>query len=143
MCGRVNIGNHQYAHYSRFKHNTRTGLVEGTWGIGDAYNARLENISRTWRELQNNRGIFVVDGFYEKNEYIHATNKTPLYLATLYNDRNDFVVVTRDSQHSIEFIHHRMPLLVPIDNPNQWINEGIPNLSDYELSIYGYEHQLH
>lgn len=131
MCGRLNIRGRVYYPGSTFDHQSINGMIRGSWSIGQAYNARIENIDKTWRWIQNNRGVIQVNGFYESGKYIHMIN---MNLATLYNDDHNFVIITRPSQSSISNIHHRMPLI--IENIDDWIRRGITHADkNFHLNI--------
>jgi putative SOS response-associated peptidase YedK len=140
MCGRINIDKKIYYPGQRFYYNTHKGVVVGTWGIGQAYNARIENIATTWNKIQDNRGLLSVNGFYEKEEFVqpfyecHKLSSNKLLLATLYDDDNNFVIITRPAQSSMMKIHHRMPLL--IDDGDKWLEHGIMDYTkEFNLAV--------
>jgi putative SOS response-associated peptidase YedK len=122
MCGKLNIKGRVYVPGTRLPYTSYNGDMWGVWGIGNAYNARVENASTTWKRLIDNRGIILVEGFYEKDKYIH---RRPLALGLLYNEQDNFVILTRDSQPSIARIHPRMPLIIENDKIEDWILHGL------------------
>lgn len=103
-------------------------LTEGRWGIGTlynqaaTYNARLENLNGTWKNYIGNRGIVQLDGFYEgKNSFFCLPNHTPLNVAVIYDNRDEFLIITQPAQLPVKLVHLRQPLI--LEDPELWIKE--------------------
>lgn len=97
------------------------------WGIHGykgnlLINARMEGIADkyTFRPILNNRCAIVANGFFEwvnTNEhkekiYIHKMDTALVYMAGLYNDKDEFVIVTGEAKRQMADIHHRTPILM-------------------------------
>ena len=58
---------------------------------------------------------------------IQLKGATCVWLCGLYRFENDmpvFVILTRDAAEDLRFIHDRMPLIMPKDLIDKWINPG-------------------
>lgn len=101
------------------------------WGIkgnkGKLFiNARSEHIEekRTFIPMLQKRCLIPCNGFYEwvkhgerKNKVLICKTQSPLfYLAGIYNQNHEFVIVTGESQGDMKYIHHRTPIVI---NENQ------------------------
>lgn len=85
-------------------------------------NARSEGIQEkyTFRPFVNNRCVIVANGFYEwqrngktKTKYYIQFAQAPLvYMAGIYNNDQNFVIITKEADHEMAKIHHRMPILM-------------------------------
>ena len=62
----------------------------------------------------------------QKTKYsIRSAGNGLMYMAGIYrveNGRPVFTILTRDPAESISFIHNRMPVLLPADMVQEWIN---------------------
>ncbi len=101
-------------------------------GKGVIINARSESAfeKRTFREsLINRRCIIPTTGFYEwnsaKKKYLfHLEDSNTLYMAGLYSNYGGvsrYVVLTTEANESMKDVHHRMPLVIPRSNIQEWI----------------------
>lgn len=97
------------------------------WGIQGykgnlLINARSEGIEEkyTFRPLLRNRCVIVANGFFEwvkrgseKDKiYIQKNQHSLIYMAGLYNDQKEFVIVTGESENQMANIHKRTPLMM-------------------------------
>ncbi|MEG0265535.1 MAG: SOS response-associated peptidase family protein [Erysipelotrichaceae bacterium] len=97
------------------------------WGIKGyqgnlLINARNETIKEkpTFSKLLDQRCIIIASGFYEWKKqgikkakiYIQKENASILYMAGIYNENNEFVIITVQSEGDMAKIHHRSPLLL-------------------------------
>ena len=115
-----------------------TEPVLSIWGFpkfdkkGVIVNARSETAfeKRTFRDsLMSRRCIIPSTGFYEwdkeRSKYLFKMEGLgELYMAGLYNfyqDEMRFVILTTDANESIGDIHHRMPLVIPKEEIDDWI----------------------
>ncbi len=105
-----------------------------SWGIpkwdgkGNIINARSETVreKELFKEAYfNNRCVILSTGFYEWNEYQtkgkrdkylnKLENEPMLYMAGLYkiiDGEERFIILTKDSNFSMEKTHHRMPVIL-------------------------------
>ncbi|MEG2385239.1 MAG: SOS response-associated peptidase family protein, partial [Erysipelotrichaceae bacterium] len=74
----------------------------------------------TFSKLLDQRCIIIASGFYEWKKqgikkakiYIQKENASILYMAGIYNENNEFVIITVQSEGDMAKIHHRSPLLL-------------------------------
>ena len=116
-------------------------------------NARLETITEkpTFRPLiERNRCLIPVSGWYEwernlesKHPWYHTVQGTSiLLLAGLWRPEahaNAAIILTRPSLPSIEHIHHRMPVIVPLAYADAWLSDPAftpppQRLANHEIS---------
>lgn len=101
--------------------------VVKNWGIHGykgnlLINARMEGIEEkyTFRPILQNRCVIVANGFYEwvkhgnvKDKiYIQKKEMSLFYMAGIYNEKNEFVIVTGESTHRMAEIHKRTPIMM-------------------------------
>ena len=117
------------------------------WGFPNYYkkgvliNSRAETVldKKTFREsVLSRRCIIPSSGFYEwdssKNKfYFKRDNTEILYMAGVYNFFNEecrFVILTTQSNQSMNGIHDRMPVVLDQEEVEQWIldNNSISRL---------------
>jgi putative SOS response-associated peptidase YedK len=119
-------------------------------------NAKLETIDEkpSFRDVQENRCILPVTGFYEwkwvdskgkrKEKYLINLKEYPVFgLAGLHSmwkdprtgeDRKTFTLLTTAANAVMEEIHNtkkRMPLMLDIKGCSQYLNEGKINLNEH------------
>lgn len=115
--------------------------VLGTWGFpkfdgkGVIINARTETAyeKRTFRDsLLYRRCIIPSTGFYEWNSekrkfLFHLPEINTLYMAGAYNligGELRYVILTTDSNDSIQDVHKRMPLIILQNEIETWIKDS-------------------
>lgn len=119
MCNTLNINGRNYLPGSKLKYTASIGDLYGKWGMDGIHTARHEKINGNfWSSFK--RAIIVVDGYYEKGHLIDSAHK--LHIGVLYNELNEFVLLTTPSEGSIAMIHTRMPLI--ICSNKLWIEQG-------------------
>lgn len=98
------------------------------WGIQKGsllINARVENIDErpTYKAIKNNRSAVIVNGFYEwdknKNKYYISFKDEYMYLACIFNDENELVILTKEAEEDFKQIHSRIPIIM---NQEEMIN---------------------
>lgn len=109
-------------------------------------NARSEGIEtkRTFAPYINNKCVVPCNGFYEwikhgmKKDKIYITKKErPLqYLAGIYNHKNEFVIVTGASAHTMKQIHDRTPLLLTREQVDCYLRNEYPFVVDNDDLIF-------
>lgn len=98
------------------------------WGINSKsllINARVETIEDrpTYNAIKNNRCAVICNGFYEwdkqKNKYYINFDEEYMYLACIFNEENELVILTQASSGEFENIHNRVPIIM---NQEEMIN---------------------
>jgi len=98
--------------------------------------------------LKKRRCLIVADGFYEwKKEgnlkepfYIRLKSKQPFGFAGLYDswksvegkEIHSCAIITIEANPLIKSIHHRMPVIIPKDKEDDWLN---PNIQEPEKAL--------
>jgi len=114
-----------------------------TWGIpkfnakGRVINARIEGVDHSLffkHHLQQRRVIVQADAFYEwdKDKHRHLIKdqrSKPLYMAGLYDEAQNFAIITTESQGLFAQFHHRVPLLLNHDDIHAYLNTGLRALN--------------
>lgn len=77
-------------------------------------------------DFQNHRMLVPISGFYEwdKDHRMYAfTDKKnePLYLAGIYNDAHECVILTCPAKNPVKTVHHRMPIIINKDQFSDWL----------------------
>ncbi len=91
------------------------------WGIRNRsfqINARIESMDDrpSYAEMKDRRCAVVSNGFYEwdgekKKYYIHTEDEF-IYLACIFNDKNELLVLTKASEGDFAKIHSRIPIVM-------------------------------
>lgn len=98
------------------------------WGIQSKsllINARIESINDrpTYNVIKNNRCAVICNGFYEwdvdSNKYYIDFDEEYMYLACIFNDANELVILTRQAYGKFLKIHDRIPIIM---NQSEMIN---------------------
>lgn len=98
------------------------------WGIESKsllINARIETIEDrpTYNAIKNNRCAIICNGFYEwdkqKNKYYISFEEDYMYLACIFNEQNELVILTQSSSGEFANIHDRVPIIM---NQDEMIN---------------------
>ena len=116
------------------------GLIP-SWSKDASYssnliNARVETITDkpNYRSLiYTNRCIVLASGYFEWRKegnakqpyFIHLNNNSIMTLAGLWTEWNNirsFTIITTQAADKIKDIHHRMPLIIDIDQVNRYLN---------------------
>ena len=91
------------------------------WGISGRsllINARIETLQEriTYKRILHHRCAIIANGFYEWNHkkkiYITKENEPYIYFAGLYNENNEFVILTGESENQMKQIHSRTPIIM-------------------------------
>jgi putative SOS response-associated peptidase YedK len=119
-------------------------------GKGVIINAKSET-AETGRFFKpyskNNRCLIPAHGYYEwqtmpdkKKVKYEFGNCSPsgIFMAGLYRQsktENEFVILTKNVNPSISFIHDRMPLIIKLNNIQDWLS-GSQNMIEYSKEIF-------
>ncbi len=105
------------------------------WGIRNTYgnqiNARVERIEQRpyYKSMINHRCLIPCHGFYEwkgkQKHYIQLPNQSMFYLAGIYNEQNECLILTKDAYDSIKPIHHRSPIVVEESRLHEFFEKPI------------------
>lgn len=123
--------------------NNKVDVDVKRWGIQSKsllINARSETIQEkyTFKKIKNNRCAVIANGFYEWNKkkkiYITKENEDYIYFAGLYNENNELVILTGESEDQMKFIHHRTPLILNHQEMLNYLNYRIdPKVNNQNL----------
>jgi putative SOS response-associated peptidase YedK len=107
---------------------TMLGKASASWGFrnGKQYNVRMDSIPTVWKKYQYNRGVLSVDSFWEKEKQFVSQSGNLLKLAVLYNEDNEFAVITTDATPIVKPYHHRMPFLLTDKGAEDFLNNQDP-----------------
>lgn len=91
------------------------------WGINNKslqINARKETIEDklTYKEINNNRCAVICNGFYEwdkdKNKYLITFEDDYVYLACIFNNNKELLIITQNADDDFKRIHDRFPMVM-------------------------------
>lgn len=150
----------EYAHDEVFPSQKALVLTNGKhaydiavmkWGM-EGYkgnlliNARKEGIEqkKTFAPLLQNRCLIPCNGFYEwvktgngkQKIYIRKKDRPLFYLAGIYNEKNEFVIVTGEAQQAMAAIHHRTPLLIQEEQIVSYLQNTLDFQVDNEQLVF-------
>ena len=110
------------------------------WGIKGFHgntliNARSETISekKTFSSMRSRRCLVPANGFFEwvkrgkkkQKVYIRKGQDPVMYLAGIYNEQKEFVIVTGESQQEMKEIHDRTPIILREDQIPLYLMEQL------------------
>lgn len=110
------------------------------WGITGykgnlLINARSEGIEekKTFQPMLDKRCLIPCNGFYEwikkgkqkQKVYIQKQGEPLVYMAAIYNENKEFVIVTGESQHEMSKIHGRTPIMISEHQINSYLSDQI------------------
>lgn len=114
-------------------------------------NARIESVSvkSIFRDsFEKRRCLIPASGWYEWKKtprgkvpfYHHLENDQPILLAGIYDGKQDssptFCILTTESHGTISHIHERMPLIIPNDCVEEWLNSGKFELNGQPIKVH-------
>lgn len=149
----------EYAREEVFPSNSALVLVDGQedyeldvmkWGIEGPYgrliNARSEGIEKkkAFRPMLSKKCLIPCNGFYEwvkvgkqKQKILIQREDAPLfYLAGIYNEQKEFVIVTGESVKEMKDIHDRTPILMLEDQIPLYLQDELEFQVDNEHLIF-------
>lgn len=115
-----------------------------TWGISInkmcLFNTQVENLSEKpmfWKLTTHNRGVILVDGFYEwksngkgkpKTKYFVTPSESDYFVfPVIFNNKDKFTILTRDPlTEAIRNLHHRQPIMLSYIQIKIWVNKTKP-----------------
>ena len=123
---------------------SKIDLTVKKWGIKAKsllINARMETIDDrlTYKAIKNNRCAVICNGFYEwdKNSIKHyiSTRNDYIYLACIFNEANELVIITTNANNQMNKIHNRMPIIMNRDEMLKYIHNEDDIFVEKELII--------
>lgn len=101
------------------------------WGIGQFYNARVENINAFWK---NYTRIYIeLSSFYEGKALFQVQDVNLMKVAALSNNEG-CVILTRPAVGIVKHYHHRMPIILA--DADLFIKAGVR----FEIDYYRLRH---
>lgn len=110
------------------------------WGVNNTYgqqiNARIEGIRQRpyYKSMIDNRCLIPCHGFYEwkgKQKYcMQLPKESMFYLAGIYNEQNECLILTKDAYDSIKPIHHRSPIVVEESRINEFFDNPLSSFCE-------------
>ncbi|MGX8852922.1 SOS response-associated peptidase [Amedibacillus sp. YH-ame10] len=146
----------EYAQEEVFPSNDALVLLSATkdytldvmkWGLQGytsnlLINARSESIEdkKTFQTMLHNRCLIPCNGFFEwkrvgkrKQKVYIRRDDTPLfYLAGIYNEQKEFVIVTGESEADMLNLHNRTPIILTEEQIPLYLEEQLPFQVDNE-----------
>ena len=125
-------------------YETKIDLCVMKWGIKSKafqINARLETINdkTTYDEFKNNRCAVICNGFYEwdkdKNKYLISIDDSLIYLACIFNNKHELLIITKSANDDFKHIHDRMPIIMNKDEMLKFIHNQDFTFSNKQLII--------
>lgn len=147
-----------------YSHNGKTILSSAKWGFpnfknnGVIINARSETIAQKpmfSKAFASKRCLVPANGYFEwltedkkKTKYLIRLKDKPLFfmagIYNLFNDKNGtpyagIAIITTEANPDINFLHDRMPVIIPDVAINTWLDSGITDLTTLQnlLTPYG------
>ena len=103
-----------------------------TWGILFSklskliFNARSETVTQKFSsDISSRRCVIPAQGYFEWNSdhqpfYFYPSNKEVMFFASFHTQNNQCTILTRDAISEISSIHHRMPIILSLDQVALW-----------------------
>lgn len=98
-----------------------------------AFNSRLDRIARTWRAPFQRRALLPASWFVEKKVRFELPGSELFGIAAITSvvtdartgePRLSYSMVTRDAVGAVSQAHTRMPLLLPVEAHDEWLDPG-------------------
>lgn len=109
-------------------------------------NARMEGIDekRTFQGMLSNRCLIPCTGFFEwvkvgnkkQKIYIRKQDEPLFYLAGIYNEHKEFVIVTGESVKEMKQVHHRTPIILKEEQISAYLQEELDFEVDNEHMMF-------
>jgi len=106
--------------------NEKFEPIISKWGYkkwdnkGILINARSETLEKSvfFNSKKNKKCLIIASGFYEFKDSVpyYFFYDKPLFLAGIYNEYNEFVILTKNASNNIAKVHHRSPIIMDKEN---------------------------
>lgn len=119
-------------------------LASMKWGINNnslQINARYESLDDKplYSRMKNNRCAVIATGFYEwdkeKRKYFVHTNDKYIYLACIFNDNNELLIITKEADDSFSKVHNRIPIIMNEEEMNDYLSSKKPIITEKAIII--------
>lgn len=162
---RVNTNGHQFNPSNNIAPGSIAPVVSNqeimllSWGTqiltNTVINARSETVlTKFKKDISDRRCVVPADGYFEWNQdkqpyFFHNLNKDDMmFLAAFYNERGEFVILTREASKQVAKIHKRMPIILTIQQIEIWegqnwnsiLSDNSPKISFYPVSRLSLRH---
>ena len=126
-------------------------LAVKKWGIQRKslqINARIESIDEkyTYKDMRNRHCAVICDGLYEwdrdKNKYFISFREEYMYLACIFNDEDELLIITREAGKEFEGIHDRQPMILDEEEMKKYIHHEDFVVKEKELVIRKEEYEM-
>ena len=123
---------------------SKVDLAVMSWGIKAKsllINAKIETIDEryTFSKIKDNRCAIICDGFYEwdkdKSKYLINFETKYMYLACIFNENNELVILTKDSNEEFKKIHDRIPVIMDKNEMLDYIHGINKTITDKKLKM--------
>ena len=114
-------------------------------------NARSEGIEakKTFQPMLDKRCLIPCNGFYEwikkgkqkQKVYIQKKGEPLIYMAAIYNQKKEFVIVTGESQNEMKNVHGRTPIMIHEDQIASYLADDLSFEVDNEHLTFSMEKQ--
>lgn len=136
MCGRLGVSGRLVVPGTTMQFSIGKSKRIGVWGtpfrasnvIGEGYNynARSENLHLPFWKNFPKRGVVYADYFIENKVCAFGyKSREPVGMGIIYNDNDEFMIVTQNACESVQHIHSRMPVIVTNYNANLWLEAAM------------------
>lgn len=104
-------------------------------------NARVETISEkvSFKPIKDNHCAIISSSFIEwdknKKKYDINNGEEFMYLACIYNDANELVMLTKDSYDQFKNIHDRVPIIMNQEEMLKFVHNKEVLITDKDLNI--------
>jgi putative SOS response-associated peptidase YedK len=88
---------------------------------GYQYNVRSDSMNTVWKKLRDNRGIFLIDSFWEKGKEFTRSDNKLWNVAVLFNLQDEFAIITTQANPVVKPFHQRMPLCLTDEGVDQFL----------------------
>ncbi len=130
---------------------SKIDLAVMKWGIASRsflINARYETLQDrpTFRDMKEKRCAVVSNGFYEwdkdkKKYYVH-TDEEFLYLACIFNERNELLILTEAADEDFAKVHDRSPIVMDQSEMLRFIHNEPGTIAKKDLVFETEEDEL-
>ncbi len=121
------------------------------WGMqGKSFqiNARVESLEDkiSYSSMKDKRCAVLCSGFYEwdgnRDKYLITTDDELFYLACVFNDRNELLIITQAADEEFSRIHHRCPIVMDQAEMLKFIHNEDAVFSKKKLSFEKQEKEI-
>ena len=114
------------------------------WGIGGKrlqINARIESLKDhiSYESMKHKRCAVICNGFYEwddrRRKYYISFAQKYMYLACIFNESDELLIMTREADEGFKRIHGRMPIILDQPQMLAYIHDDPMTIDEKQLFI--------